>query len=189
MMQWCLQAEALAGAVYGAQIGAGAEASVVVGVLAGVWGEGLLSVAEETYDFAAGTRTLSASAPDLPCAFSAAQLQTSRQCCTAMRELDSVSCLLTGCTHIQFEKALGMPGSLKTSEYLLLAGPVGKRILEGSMHPSQQTAVFQYLDLLGSLWEKSIMTLCLAQLESDLSRILESLDFLLPSWGWTSTVT
>lgn len=33
--------------MYRAQIGAGAKASVVVGVLAELWGEGLLSVAEE----------------------------------------------------------------------------------------------------------------------------------------------
>ena len=91
-------------------------------------------------------RTLSANAPDLPWAFNSVQLSTSRQ-------RDNVSCLPSGCTHIQFEKALGMPGSLKTSEYLLLAGPIGKYILEGGMHPEQQKAVFEYLDLLGSLWE------------------------------------
>ena len=106
-----------------------------------------------TSGFAAGTRTLSANAPDLPWAFNSVQLSTSRQRCTAMRQRDSVSCLPSGCTHIQFEKALGMPDSLKTSEYLLLAGPIGKYILEGGMHPEQQTAVFEYLDLLGSLWE------------------------------------
>ncbi|KAL3132264.1 hypothetical protein ABBQ32_008851 [Trebouxia sp. C0010 RCD-2024] len=91
IIQSCLQPQALAGAMYRAQIGAGAKASVVVGVLAELWGEGLLSVAEEP------------------------------------------------------------------------------------------TAVFQYLDLLGSLLEKSITTERLAQLESDLPRILESLE-LLPSW-------
>lgn len=75
-----------------------------------------------------------------------------------------------------------MPGSLKTSEYLLLAGPIGKYILEGGMHPDQQTAVFEYLDLLGSLWEKNISTERLSQLESDIPRVLENLEFLLPSW-------
>ena len=37
-----------------------------------------------------------------------------------------------------FEKGLGMPGSLKSSEYLLLAGPVGKYLLQGCMHSKQQ---------------------------------------------------
>ena len=99
-----------------------------------------------------------------------------------MRQRDSVSCLPSGCTHIQFEKALGMPGSLKTSEYLLLAGPIGKYIYVGGMHPEQQTAMLEYLDLLGSLWEKTISTQRLSQLESDIPRVLENLEFLLPSW-------
>lgn len=97
-----------------------------------------------------------------------------------MRERDSVSCLPSGYTHIEFEKALGLPGSLKTSEYLLLAGPIGKYILEGSMHPAQQEAVFEYLDLLGLLWEKSITEEKLTNV-ADIPILLEKLEFLLPS--------
>lgn len=99
-----------------------------------------------------------------------------------MRERDSVSCLPSGYTHLEFEKALGMPGSLQTSKYLLLAGPIGKYILEGSMHPAQQEAVFEYLDLSGSLWEKSITEERLNKVEADIPIVLEKLEFLLPSW-------
>ena len=62
----------------------------------------------------------------------------------------------SGYTHIEFKKALGMPGALKTSEYLLLLGPIGKYIIEGGLHTEQQKAVFDYTHLLGSLWEKTI---------------------------------
>ena len=50
---------------------------------------------------------------------------------------------------VAFVKAFGGSGALKTSEYLLLAGPTGKFIMQGSMHPEQQRVVFRYLDLLG----------------------------------------
>ena len=99
-----------------------------------------------------------------------------------MRKPSLGSCLPSGYTHIEFEKALGEPGTLKTSEYLLLAGPIGKYILEGSMHPLQQAAVFEYLDLIGSLWEKTITLERLEQLETDLPRVLTELEELLPSW-------
>ena len=93
--------------------------------------------------------------------------------CRAMRERDAVSCLPSGCTHIEFEKALGLPGSLKTPEDLLLAGPVGKCILLGCMHPSQQAAVFEYLDL--QTWSPVFLS------------SLRSLSFCCRAGSWTST--
>jgi len=62
---------------------------------------------------------------------------------------DNISCVPTGLAHIQFEKALGMPGMLKSSEFLQLAGPIGKYLLEDCFHPKQQEAIFEYLDILG----------------------------------------
>ena len=63
------------------------------------------------------------------------------------------SCLILLCVtqpsafHQNFEKGLGLPGALQSSEYLLLAGPVDKYLLQGCMNRKQQAAVFDYLDL------------------------------------------
>ena len=73
------------------------------------------------------------------------------------------------------EKALGQPGILKSHEYLQLAGPIGKYLLEDCFHPPQQAAVFEYLDILGSLWEKSMTDEQLDKLEADLPRVLTQL--------------
>ena len=88
----------------------------------------------------------------------------------------------TGLPSVDFSKAFGESGALKTSEYLLLGGPIGKYILSGSMHTVQQRAVFEYLDLLGTLWEKSVSLEKLAQLETDLPRLLTELECHLPAW-------
>ena len=133
----------------------------------------------------AGLRTLTADAPDLPFTCNAAQLATAQQRSIAMRLKDSISCMPTGVAHIQFEKALGMPGTVKTHEYLLLAGPIGKYLLEGCFHPDQQAAIFEYLDIMGSLWEKSVTLKQLDQLERDIPRLLTQLSFLLPTWSRT----
>ncbi|KAL3161647.1 hypothetical protein ABBQ38_009168 [Trebouxia sp. C0009 RCD-2024] len=131
---------------------------------------------------AAGMRTLSANAPDLPWCCNAQQLETSRARCKAMRQQNGDTCLPSGWTQIEFEKALGMPGVLKTSEYILLQGPIGKYILEGCMHTEQQAAVFEYLDVLGSLWEKTISLERLAYLEKTLPVLLTRLEHVLPIW-------
>ena len=74
-----------------------------------------------------------------------------------------------------------MPSILKTSEHLLLGGPIGKYNFEGCFHRDRQAAVFQYLDILGSLWEKTITTRQLDQLQRDIPRVLTQLAFLLPT--------
>lgn len=81
------------------------------------------------------------------------------------------------CTHLH-----SCAGRLKSSDYLLLAGPYGKCILEVCLHPEQQTAVFEYLDLIGSLWRKTITDEELDHLETALPKILAELEWLLPSW-------
>ena len=51
------------------------------------------------------------------------------------------------------------------------------------MHSAQHEAVFEYLDTLGCLWEKSITEEKLSKLEADTAPILlEKLEFLLPRW-------
>jgi len=69
--------------------------------------------------------------------------------------LDPFICIPSEFYGRHFEKGLGMPGALKSSECLLLAGPVGKYLLQGCMHSAQQAAVFDYLDLVGAFWEKT----------------------------------
>ncbi len=51
--------------------------------------------------------------------------------------------VVAGLSGVHFEKAFGAPGALKTSEYLLLAGPVGKYILQGAFHAEQEEVVFR----------------------------------------------
>ena len=83
----------------------------------------------------AGNRSRPTAATDLPWACSAEQIQTLKQRLSAMRN-DSDSCMYTGLATVDFSRAFGAAGSLKTSEYLLFGGPIGKYILSGSMQIS-----------------------------------------------------
>lgn len=75
-----------------------------------------------------------------------------------------------------------MAGKMKTAEKLLLCGPYGKYLLEGCFHPSVQKVVFEYLDLLGSLWEKTISLERLMELERRMPVVLAELATVLPAW-------
>lgn len=75
-----------------------------------------------------------------------------------------------------------MPGALKSSEYLLPAGPFGKHLLQACMHRKQQAAVFDYLDLLGAFWEKTFTEERLQQLKKQVPVVLARLERLLPTW-------
>ncbi len=92
------------------------------------------------------------------------------------------TCILSEFYGKHFEKDLGMPGALKSSEHLLFAGPVGKHLLQGCMHSEQQAAVFEYLDLLGAFWEKTFTEERLQQLEKQVPSIMTRLQELLPAW-------
>jgi len=99
-----------------------------------------------------------------------------------MRIYDEVVCLPRGIASIEFEKAFGYPGKVITSEYLLLAGPYGKYLLEGCFHPTVQVVVFEYLDLLGLMWEKTITDSTLKKLEHRMPIVLTMMEQLLPAW-------
>ena len=126
-------------------------------------------------------KTRPSAACDLPRACLEEQLQRLKARLSAM-QTDSHSCMYTGLASVAFSKAFGDSGSLKTSEYLLLAGPIGKYILHDCFHPTQQRIVFEYLDLLGSLWEKSITLERLAEVEQQLPRLLTEMECHLPAW-------
>ena len=99
-----------------------------------------------------------------------------------MRLYDAVVCLPRGIASVEFEKAFGYPGKVITSEYLLLAGPCGKYLLEDCFHPEVQAVVFEYLDLLGLMWEKTITDSDLRKLECRLPIVLTMMEVLLPAW-------
>ncbi|DBA98245.1 TPA: hypothetical protein ACH3X1_001169 [Trebouxia sp. C0004] len=120
--------------------------------------------------------------PDLPWAASAEALLAVQQRCIDMRLYDEVVCLPRGIASVEFEKAFGYPGKVITSEYLLLAGPYGKYLLEDCFHPAVQAVVFEYLDLLGLMWEKTTMDSDLKKLESRLPIVLTMMEVLLPAW-------
>ena len=77
-------------------------------------------------------------APDLSfCGGTKQQVDTIRQRCafsTDRDDADDTICIPAAFAGHHFEKGFGMPGSLKSSKYLLLAGPLGKYLLEGCMH-------------------------------------------------------
>lgn len=95
---------------------------------------------------------------------------------------DDTICIPSGIAGVHFEKMFGMPGQPKSAEYLLLAGPLGKYLLDGSMHKDQQAAVFEYLDLLGIFWEKSITEARLQHMETQMAVVLTKLETVLPAW-------
>ena len=96
--------------------------------------------------------------------------------------LDPFICIPSEFYGRHFEKGLGMPGALKSSEYLLLAGPVGKYLLQGCMHSAQQAAVFDYLDLVGAFWEKTFTEERLQYIERQVPILLARLEQVLPAW-------
>lgn len=122
---------------------------------------------------------------DLPWCGTKQQVDTIRGRCavtTDRDQHDATICIPAEFAGHHFEKAFGMPGSLKSSEYLLMAGPMGKYLMEGCMHAEQQAAVFEYLDLIGVFWEKTITEQRLQQLEQQMPKVLAKLEALLPAW-------
>ncbi|KAL0031481.1 hypothetical protein WJX77_002644 [Trebouxia sp. C0004] len=57
-------------------------------------------------------------------------LSTAKQRCEDMRIYDDVVFVPPGIRTVEFEKVLGSAGKVKTWEYLLMAGPYGKYLLE-----------------------------------------------------------
>ena len=119
---------------------------------------------------------------DLPWTASPAQLLAIQQRCIDMRAYDDVVCLPRGIASVEFEKMLGYPGKPKTWEYLLLCGPYGKYLLEGCLQATVQKVVFEYLDLLGLMWKKTITLSILVKLETRLPIILTAMEKVLPAW-------
>ena len=81
--------------------------------------------------------------PKLPWACDSAHLQRIRDRISAMRD-DSRSAMPLGLAGVDFHKAFGGAGALKTHEYLLMAGPLGKYVFKGAFDPPVQEAVFRY---------------------------------------------
>ena len=72
--------------------------------------------------------------------------------------------------------------SSRLGEYLLMAGPYGKYLLEDCFHPTVQVVVFEYLDLLGLMWQKTISAEQLTHLEDRVPIVLTLMEILLPAW-------
>lgn len=95
----------------------------------------------------------------------------------------AVSCMPTEFASTAFQKGFGTPGTLKSHEWLLLAGPIGKYALQDAIPGREQrNTVFMYLDLLGSLWAKSFTRSALDQLIKSARMLLADLELLFPAW-------
>ena len=82
---------------------------------------------------------------------------------------------------VHFDKGFDSAGALKSSEYLLLAGLMGKYLLEGCLHSKQEAAMF-CLPGLGVFWEKTISEERLQHLEKQMPIALAELELVLPGW-------
>ena len=83
---------------------------------------------------------------------------------------------------VDFTKAFGEPGSLKSHEWLLLAGPVGKYALAGHLKGKIGSLVFAYLDFIGCLWSKTFRRDALAGMVESGRQLLADLEAYLPAW-------
>ena len=81
---------------------------------------------------------------DLPWVATQEQLQKVQQLCRGLREYNDVCCLPVGMKAIRFEKAFGIAGQLKSSEYPLLAGPIGKYLMQGWALPISHSPRYQF---------------------------------------------
>ena len=63
-----------------------------------------------------------------------------------------------------------------------MAGPYGKYLLEDCFHPTVQVVVFEYLDLLGLMWQKTISAEQLTHLEDRVPIVSTLMEILLPAW-------
>ena len=108
-----------------------------------------------------------------------AQLASTVKLCRGMRVHDDVCCLPRGIASVNF---VGETGTLKSAEYLLLAGPYIEYLLEGCFALPVQAVVFKFLDLLGLLWVKTISQDTLTMLEERIPIVLTQLQILLPAW-------
>ena len=108
----------------------------------------VVHVLTQTHDlcFAVGGRTIASHAPDLPWCGTKKQIEKIQKRCEITSDadmFDDTICIPSEFAGVHFEKAFGKPGALKSHEKLLMAGPMGKYLLEGCMHPAQQEVVKQ----------------------------------------------
>ena len=71
---------------------------------------------------------------------------------------DVQSCIPSKVRSIQFINAFDRIGTLKSADYIIRAGPIGKYQSYGCLRTrvQERKAIFNYLDIIGLLWAKTM---------------------------------
>lgn len=83
---------------------------------------------------------------------------------------------------LSFEQILSQPSALKMHDWMLLAGPIGKYALQGTMGPEQRKVVFDDLDLLSAVWSRRISVRDAKALKDQAYWVMARLEVYLPAW-------
>lgn len=79
-----------------------------------------------------------------------------------------------------FSTPFSDPGRLDTHDWFMLGGPLGKLALAGNLPPQVEKAVFQLLDALNWLWQKSFHESELDALVVEVNRARVAVEMYLP---------
>eukprot|EP00955_Chlamydomonas_euryale_P033021 346562-Chlamydomonas_euryale.AAC.1 len=87
--------------------------------------------------------------------------------------------------YMQLHLIFTTPSWLKIYDWLLLAGPIMKYLLQDFFHDEQRKALFSYLDVLSRLWCHSIAVKEARQLVIDTKEAIADMEMHFPVWDAT----
>ncbi len=91
----------------------------------------------------------------------------------------------TGIAESNMHFCLTHPGYLKTHEWFVLAGPIGKLALLDRVEPAQYEAICAFFDVCCKLWRKEMPVSSdgdMANLRNEVADAVASLEMVLPAW-------
>lgn len=98
------------------------------------------------------------------------------------KDMVTVGLVPSSLSTIRFWKVFENTGHLKMQEHIVLLGPIGKYLLQGLLPEEQQNALFTYMDNLGRLWSRSLLSSQLSDLRGSVCDSLVGMEVAFPGW-------
>lgn len=98
------------------------------------------------------------------------------------RDLKAYGLLPAEVAYMQMDLVFKTPGWLKMHDWLVLAGPIMKYLLQDCFHLAQRHVLFNYIDVLSRLWSRTVSDSSSAQLSIDTKAALADMEAMFPAW-------
>jgi hypothetical protein len=101
---------------------------------------------------------------------------------TRAHQLSTNGLLPSSMSGIQFWFFIPHPKYLKTAEHLVMLGPILKYLCQGLLPRTPEAVLFNYIDILSTLWSYKVKVQSLNSLYHDVIRALSDMELHFPAW-------